>query len=87
MPIYTHLKKILVPKGFTQTHVVDYDETFSLVTMIKSIRILFSIPTYYKHEICNMDVKTAFLNGHLEEDISIKAILIKCVSLRDTFIG
>ena len=37
-------KARLVAKGFTQTHGIDYDETFSPVAMIKSIRILFSIP-------------------------------------------
>lgn len=62
-------KARLVAKGFTQTHGVEYDETFSPVTMIKSIRILFSINAYYDYEIWQMDVKPAFMNGHLEEDV------------------
>jgi len=37
--------------------------------MIKSIRILLSIATFYNYEIWQMDVKTAFLNGNLEENI------------------
>ena len=37
--------------------------------MIKSIRILFAIVAYYDYEIWQMDVKTAFLNGHLLEDV------------------
>ena len=37
--------------------------------MFKSIWIIFSIVAYYDYEICQMDVKTAFLNGHLEEDV------------------
>ena len=37
--------------------------------MLKSIRILLSIATYLDYEIWQMDVKTAFLNGHLEECI------------------
>ncbi|TYK15862.1 gag/pol protein [Cucumis melo var. makuwa] len=37
--------------------------------MLKSIRILLSIATFYDYEIWKMDVKTAFLNGNLEESI------------------
>ena len=62
-------KARLVAKCFTLTHGIDYDETFSLVVMIKSIRILFAIAAYYDYEIWQMDVKTAFLNGHLQEDV------------------
>ncbi|KAI3710140.1 hypothetical protein L2E82_39914 [Cichorium intybus] len=62
-------KARLVAKGYSQTHGIDYDETFSPVAMIKSIRILFAIAAYYDYEIWQMDVKTAFLNGHLLEDV------------------
>ncbi|KAL4022437.1 hypothetical protein IC575_016170 [Cucumis melo] len=49
---------------------IDYEETFSHIAMIKSIRILLSIATFYDYEIWQMDViKTAFLNGNLEESI------------------
>ena len=37
--------------------------------MLKSIRILLAIPAYYEYEIWQMDVKTAFLSGYIEEDI------------------
>ncbi|KAD2806280.1 hypothetical protein E3N88_39657 [Mikania micrantha] len=62
-------KARLVAKGFTQTQGVDYDEIFSPVAMIKSIRILLAIAAYYDYEIWQMDVKTAFLNEHLSEDV------------------
>ena len=58
-------KARLVAKGFKQTHGVDYDETFSPVTMLKSIRILLAIDAYYDYKIWKMDVKTAFVNGKL----------------------
>nr|GEU94043.1 retrotransposon protein, putative, Ty1-copia subclass [Tanacetum cinerariifolium] len=47
----------------------NYKETFSPVTDIRAIRILISIVTFYDYEIWQMDVKTAFLNGYLDEDI------------------
>ena len=59
----------LVAKGFCQIQGVDYDETFSPVAMIKSIRILLAIAAFHDYEIWQMDVKTAFLNGKLEEDV------------------
>ena len=62
-------KARLVAKGFKQTHGIDYDETFSPVAMLKSIRILLAIAAYYDYEIWQMDVKTSFLNGNLLEDV------------------
>ena len=56
-------------KGYTQKEGIDYEETFSPVAMLKSIRILLSIATHYDYEIWQMDVKTAFLNGNFEEGI------------------
>jgi hypothetical protein len=58
-----------VAKGFRQIQGVDYEETFSPVIMLKSIWSLLAIATYYDYEIWQMDVKTAFLNGHLSEDV------------------
>nr|GEV88890.1 hypothetical protein [Tanacetum cinerariifolium] len=66
--IHTY-KACLVAKGFTQTYRVDYEETFSHVADIKAIRILIARTAYYDYEICQMDVKTAFLNGRLNEDV------------------
>ena len=56
-------------KGFKQIQGVDYDETFSPVAMLKSIRILLDIAVFYDYEIWQMDVKTAFLNGNLSKDV------------------
>ncbi|GJZ02463.1 retrotransposon protein, putative, ty1-copia subclass [Tanacetum coccineum] len=62
-------KDRLVAKGFTQTYRVDYEETFSPVADIRAIRILVAIAAFYDYEISKIDVKTAFLNGYLDEDI------------------
>ena len=64
-------KARLVAKGFTQKEGIDYEETFSPVAMLKSIRILLSIAAHFDYEIWQMDVKTTFLNGNLDECISM----------------
>ena len=48
---------------------VDYNETISPVAILKSVRILLAIAAYFDYEIWQMDVKTAFLNGNLEENV------------------
>ena len=62
-------KARLVAKGYNQKVGIDYEETFSPEAMLKSIRILLSITAHYDYEIWQMDVKIAFLNGHIQEEI------------------
>nr|GEW66948.1 retrovirus-related Pol polyprotein from transposon TNT 1-94 [Tanacetum cinerariifolium] len=62
-------KARLVAKGFTLTYGVDYEEIVSPVTDIKAIRSLIDISAYFDYEIWKMDVKTAFLNDRLNEDV------------------
>ncbi|CAJ2638290.1 unnamed protein product [Trifolium pratense] len=62
-------KARLVAKGFRQRENIDFFDTFSPVTRITSIRVLISIAAIYNLEVHQMDVKTAFLNGDLEEEI------------------
>ncbi|GKC78832.1 retrotransposon protein, putative, ty1-copia subclass [Tanacetum coccineum] len=62
-------KAHLVAKGYTQTYGVDYGETFSPVANIRAIRILLAVAAFYDYEIWQMEVKTAFLNSHLSEDV------------------
>nr|GEY17655.1 hypothetical protein [Tanacetum cinerariifolium] len=62
-------KSRLVAKGYTQTPEIDYEETFSPFPVIRAIRILIAIAAYYDYEIWQMDVKTAFLNGYLNEEV------------------
>ncbi|GJX39853.1 retrotransposon protein, putative, ty1-copia subclass [Tanacetum coccineum] len=87
----------LVEKGFTQTPEIDYEETFSPVADIRAIRILIAIAAFYDYEIWQTDVKTAFLNGYLSEEVymeqpegfpkfpnrDVKSYLGRCFDMKD----
>ncbi|GJZ61166.1 retrotransposon protein, putative, ty1-copia subclass, partial [Tanacetum coccineum] len=62
-------KACFVAKGYTQTPWIDYEETLSPVADIRAIRILIAITLFYDYEIWQMDVKTAFLNGYISEEV------------------
>ncbi|KAD3641087.1 hypothetical protein E3N88_30311 [Mikania micrantha] len=62
-------KARLVIKGFRQKEGFDYFDTYSPVTRITSIRLVLAIAALRNLEVHQMDVKTAFLNGDLEEEI------------------
>jgi len=62
-------KARLVVKGYSQQEGVDYHETFSPVVSHESLRVLFAFAAHHDMEIHQMDVKTAFLNGVLDEEV------------------
>jgi Reverse transcriptase (RNA-dependent DNA polymerase) len=62
-------KARLVAKGFSQTYGVDYEETFSLVAKLNTIRVLLSITANLDWPLHQFDVKNAFLRGDINEEI------------------
>ena len=50
----------LVAKSFSQVQGVDYDEIFSYVAMLKSVRFMLALAVFLDYEILQMDVKTSF---------------------------
>ena len=64
-------KARLVAQGYSQMEGVDYDETFALVARMESIKILLALACHLKFKFYQMDVKTTFLNGFLEEDVYV----------------
>nr|PNR34787.1 hypothetical protein PHYPA_022685 [Physcomitrium patens] len=65
-------KAHLVARGFNQIQGLDYHETFSPVVRIQSIRLILALAVQLDLHVHQMDVKTAFLNGSLQEEIYMK---------------
>ena len=71
----TRHKARLVAKGYSQKKGKDYDEVFSPVARAESIRILLALSAQFKWKVHHLDVKLAFLNGEIEEEIYVHQLV------------
>ncbi|GJT67484.1 retrovirus-related pol polyprotein from transposon TNT 1-94 [Tanacetum coccineum] len=67
--IVSRNKARLVAQGYNQQEGIDYDETYALVARLESIRILLAIACANDFKLYQMDVKSAFLNGFINEEV------------------
>jgi hypothetical protein len=68
-------KSRLVAQGFSQKEGIDYEETFAPVACLEVIRILLALYMAKGFKLHQMDVKSAFLNGVLEEEVYVRQLL------------
>ena len=65
-------KARLVVQGYNQEEGIDYDETFAPMARIEAIRLLIAFASHMEFKLYQMDVKSTFLNGLLQEEIFVK---------------
>ncbi|XP_077249100.1 putative mitochondrial protein AtMg00820 [Tasmannia lanceolata] len=65
-------KARLVAQGFNQEEGIDYDETFAPVARLESIRMLLAFACHKEFKLDQMDVKSAFLNGYILEEVYVE---------------
>lgn len=68
----TNYRARLVARGFAQKEGIDYSETFSPVVRHSTLRLLIALATKLDLSITHLDIKTAFLNGYLEENVYMR---------------
>jgi len=65
-------KARLVVKGYAQQHGIDFHETFAPVARFDTIRLLLAVAAHQGWQVFQLDVKSSFLNGYLEEKIYVE---------------
>jgi hypothetical protein len=70
--VVTRNKARLVAKGYAQVAGLDFEETFALVARLELIRILLAYAAHHSFKLFQMDVKSAFLNGPIKEEVYVE---------------
>ena len=79
-------KARLVAQGYRQEEGIDFDESFSHVARLEASRIFLSYATYKNFKVYQMDVKSAFLNGLLNEDVYVdNRLVFKVIHFLDMY--
>jgi hypothetical protein len=70
--VVTRNKARLVAKGYAQVTGLDFEETFAPVARLESIQILLAYAAHHSFRLFQMDVKSAFLNGPIKEEVYVE---------------
>jgi hypothetical protein len=70
--VVTRNKARLVAKGYSQVKCLDFKETFAPVARLESIRILLAYITHHDFKLYQIDIKSAFLNGPIKEEVYVE---------------
>jgi hypothetical protein len=70
--VVTRNKARLVAKGYAQVAGLDFEETFAHVARLESIRILLAYAAHHSFRLFQVDVKSAFLNGPIKEEVYVE---------------
>ncbi|WKA12761.1 hypothetical protein VitviT2T_030117 [Vitis vinifera] len=65
-------KARLIAQGFNQEEKIDYEETFTPIARLEAIRMLLVFACFKDFSLCQMDVKSAFLNGFINEEVYVE---------------
>ena len=65
-------KARLIAQGFTQVESLDFEETYALVARLEAIRMLLAYAAHHNFKLYQMDVKSAFLNGPIQEQVYVE---------------
>jgi hypothetical protein len=93
--VVTRNKAQLLAKGYSQVEGLGFGETYAPVARLESIRILLAYATYHGFKLYQMDVKSAFLNGPIKEEVYVEqppgfedmSTLIMCINSLRRFMG
>lgn len=73
-------KECLVVKGYSQIHGIDFEKTFSPIARFETVQVFLALGAKLKWPIYQLDIKSAFLNGVLQEEVyvfQLEGFLIK----------
>ena len=70
--IVVRSKARLVPQGYTQVEGLDFRETYAPIARLEAIRILLAYAYAHNIKLYQIDVKSAFLNGYINEEVYVE---------------